>query len=59
MIQDGRRLSFRELDHRSNRLANGLLGLGLRPGDRVAAVLPNIPEYIEVCFGLAKAGLPG
>ena len=38
-------------------LANGLLALGLRRPDRVAVLLRNCAEYMEVDFGLAKAGL--
>jgi long-chain acyl-CoA synthetase len=35
------RWSWRELDRDADRLAGNLLGLGLRPGDRVASLLPN------------------
>jgi non-ribosomal peptide synthetase component E (peptide arylation enzyme) len=35
------RLTFAELEERVNRLANGLLALGLRKGDKLALVLPN------------------
>lgn len=50
-------MTFGELECRSNRLANALLGVGLEPGDHVGVVLANVPEYIEIGFGLAKAGL--
>lgn len=46
-----------EVNARANRLANGLLALGLRRPDRVAVLLRNCAEYMEVDFGLAKAGL--
>jgi long-chain acyl-CoA synthetase len=49
--------SFRELDVRCNRLANALVGLGLKKGDRVATFLDNSIRCIEVDFALAKAGL--
>ncbi len=39
-----------------NRLACGLLHLGVRPGDHVAAWLPNLPEYAVLEFALAKLG---
>ena len=51
------RLSFAELNRRTNRLANGLLGLGLRPGDRVAVFLGNCAEYIEIYLAMAKSRL--
>ncbi len=54
---EGRHLTFREVDARINQLANGLLALGLKRGDRVAALLDNSPRAIEVRFALIKAGL--
>ena len=50
------RISFAELDRRSNRLANGLLRLGQRPGDRVALYLPNSIELVVAMAALAKSG---
>ncbi|MFP1681114.1 acyl-CoA synthetase [Alloalcanivorax sp. C16-1] len=52
-----RRLSYRQLEERSNRLANGLLGLGLEPGDRVALYSLNRVELVEAEVALYKAGL--
>ncbi|OLS40726.1 long-chain fatty acid--CoA ligase [Bacillus sp. MRMR6] len=57
LIMEDRTFSFLELDERSNRLANALLGIGLKPGDRVAVLFSNQPESVEVYFALAKAGL--
>lgn len=42
---------------RACRLGNALLGLGCHPGDRVAVLLPNCAQYLEVELGLALAGL--
>jgi long-chain acyl-CoA synthetase len=53
----GQNTIFREVDERVNRLANALIGLGLRRGDRVAALLANSPRAIETRFALLKAGL--
>jgi fatty-acyl-CoA synthase len=55
--QDGRRLTLAQLREFSSRLANALLGLGLEPGDRVAYVATNHPEYFILEFALLKAGL--
>jgi acyl-CoA synthetase (AMP-forming)/AMP-acid ligase II len=49
--------SFAALDERSNRLANALLGLGLRKGDRVAFQMSNRPAIVELEVALYKAGL--
>lgn len=50
-------MTFREINERINRLANGLIDLGLKRGDRVAALLYNSPRAIETRFALMKAGL--
>ncbi len=52
-----RRLTIGDLAETSNRLANAFLGLGLRPGDRVAYVAQNQIEYVVLEFALLKAGL--
>lgn len=52
-----RSLSYAQLDERSNRLANALIGLGLVRGDRVGIYLPNRPEIVEVELACYKAGL--
>lgn len=51
------RWSYAELLERAERIAGGLLALGLRPGDRVVVQLPNIPEFLSVVFGLFRARL--
>lgn len=52
----GRRITFRELDELSDRLARGLNGLGIEPGRRlVLMVRPGI-EFIALTFALFKAG---
>ena len=49
--------TYSELNIRTNKLANGLLNLGLRKGDRVAVMLYNCAEFVEVYCAFAKAGL--
>ncbi len=51
---EGRTISYRELDRESDRVANGLAEAGVRPGDRVAALLLNTPEFPLLWFALAK-----
>ena len=48
--------TFGELDGRADRVASGLLAAGLRPGDRVLALLPSGPELIELLLGCARSG---
>jgi long-chain acyl-CoA synthetase len=56
LIIDGRRLSFRQLDSLSNRVANGLVSSGVQPGDRVSLFGPNSWEWLVSYYGIAKAG---
>ena len=51
------RMTFRELNQTSNRLAHGILALGIRKGDRVGMFLHNHCEFIEIDFALSKAGI--
>jgi crotonobetaine/carnitine-CoA ligase len=53
----GEALTFGALDAMVNRMANGLLARGLKPGDRVALMLPSHPDHIVAIFALAKVGL--
>ena len=49
--------SFFELSMASNRLANVLLRLGLKKGERVLVILQSIPAWYEVLFGMFKLGV--
>jgi fatty-acyl-CoA synthase len=52
-----RALTYAQWDERASRLANALLGLGLRHGDRVALLAYNAVEWLEIYVALARAGL--
>ena len=52
-----RALTFADWDDRATRLANGLLGLGLKKGDRVVLLAYNCVEWMEIYVALARAGL--
>ncbi len=52
----GQKISYRELDLLSNRFAHALQGLGVQAGDRVAIVLPNVPQCVIAFYGTLKAG---
>ncbi|MDM0083031.1 AMP-binding protein [Variovorax sp. J31P179] len=52
-----RSLTYAELEQRSNRLANALLGAGLKRGDRVGIYLPNCVEIVEIELACYKAAL--
>jgi acyl-CoA synthetase (AMP-forming)/AMP-acid ligase II len=52
-----RAMTFGQWDERARRLANALLGLGLRKGDRIAILAYNCVEWMEIYAGTANAGL--
>ncbi len=59
VIFGGRSQTYRELDEYTDRFARALLNRGLRPGDRIALLLPNGLDMVHAYFGVAKAGLVG
>ncbi len=54
---EDRQISFRQLDHASDRLADHLRKLNLDPSTRTAILFENGIEYVVIFFGLLKAGL--
>jgi len=56
-VIDGESISYLELNRRVNKLANALLSLGLKKGDRVGLLFHNSYGYLESNLALYKAGL--
>ena len=56
LLFQGSTVSYSELEHLSHAFANVLIDLGVKPGDRVALVVPNTPQLILSIFGTWKAG---
>lgn len=54
---DGRRVSYGELDERTDALAAAFARRGLAAGDRVVLWLHNCPEFVETLFACWKSGL--
>jgi crotonobetaine/carnitine-CoA ligase len=50
-------VSYRQLEARSNAIANGLTALGLVKGDRLVLMLPNSVEFVLATIGAAKIGV--
>lgn len=57
IIFQDQRLTFRELNARSNKLGNALLSLGLKTGQKVAVLMNNGLELVESLSGIPKIGL--
>jgi long-chain acyl-CoA synthetase len=57
VVDADKEFTYREINERTNRLANGLLRLGLKKGDKAAFMADNCHAYAEAYFAFAKAGL--
>ncbi|MFN3448845.1 MAG: AMP-binding protein [Roseococcus sp.] len=53
----GEVLGFGELDARVNKAAHGLIALGLQPGEGIALLLENTPEFLVLSYAAKRAGL--
>lgn len=49
--------TYADLDRAADRMAHGLLKLGIRSGDRVVIQLPNTPAFLPLLFGVLRAGI--
>jgi long-chain acyl-CoA synthetase len=49
-------LTYRQLDQSVTQMAVGLQGLGVKPGDRVAIMMPNCPQFVISFYGILRAG---
>jgi non-ribosomal peptide synthetase component E (peptide arylation enzyme) len=56
-VTPAKRWTYRELLHRADNVAAGLLDLGLRPGDAVLLQITNTAHAISACYGILRAGL--
>lgn len=49
-------ISYKELDEYSDALASGLVDMGIKKGDRVALIMPNIAAFAITYYAVLKAG---
>jgi fatty-acyl-CoA synthase len=56
VLTDGLTLSYADVAAASHRLAGGLVALGVEPGDHVAMLMANHPEFITLKFAISRAG---
>jgi long-chain acyl-CoA synthetase len=52
----GRCVTYAELDRASAQVARRLRAEGVRPGDRVALMIPNVPEFAAAYYGILRVG---
>lgn len=56
ILSNDHRISYREFDERSSRIANRLSQMGIKKGDKVAILLDNSVDFLYIWFGIAKLG---
>ncbi len=56
VVYEDKRLTYRQLNERVNKLANGLLGIGLQKGDFISIISSNRLEWAEIFCALPKMG---
>jgi acyl-CoA synthetase (AMP-forming)/AMP-acid ligase II len=57
LVEGDRVVTFEDFDALTDRLGNALLGIGLKPGDRVGVLMPNGVDCLAAYYALAKSGL--
>ncbi|MEA3238956.1 MAG: long-chain-fatty-acid--CoA ligase, partial [Candidatus Bipolaricaulota bacterium] len=56
IANDGKRITYKELDARVDHVARGLIELGVAKGDKVGLWMPNVAEWIVAYFAVARIG---
>jgi long-chain acyl-CoA synthetase len=59
LLFQGTSISFRKLDDMVSRFASALTALGVKPGDKVALLLPNLVQMVVGTYGILRAGAVG
>jgi long-chain acyl-CoA synthetase len=56
IILDDFKMTYKQLDEAANQVANALRTSGVKAGERVGMMLPNVPHFPMIYFGILKAG---
>jgi len=59
LLFQGTTVTFKELDEMVSRFAAALKALGVKPGDKVALLLPNLVQTVVATYGSFRAGASG
>ncbi|MBT3368018.1 MAG: long-chain-fatty-acid--CoA ligase [Nitrospina sp.] len=57
VVDSPKEFTWKEVNDRTNRIANALISMGCRKGERIALLSYNSSEYVEITFACAKLGL--
>jgi long-chain acyl-CoA synthetase len=52
----GNEITYSEFNDRSNRIATGLMALGVKPGEHIGLLAPNSADWLIFYFGVLKVG---
>ena len=56
LIAENQRITYRQLHSAVHAVAQSLKNLGMEKGDKVALMLPNIPEFVYCYFAIVQSG---
>jgi len=56
LLHEGLKVTYNEMNENANKIANSLINLGIKKGDKVCIVMANSIEFLYVWFALAKIG---
>lgn len=56
LIFMGKKIKYSELDRLAHRFANALRKIGIKQGERISILLPNIPQIVIAYYGIWRAG---
>ena len=52
----GKKIAYRELEASVNRFAKALTAIGVKPGDKVSMLLPNMPQFVIANYAVLRIG---
>jgi len=59
LLHQDRKITYREMNENVNRVANSLINLGVKKGDKVCMIMANSVEFLNTWYALAKIGAVG
>ncbi len=57
LVYQDRSISYAEMDRNANKVANYLLNIGGSPGQGIATLMNNSPQFLDIFFGIQKIGM--
>lgn len=57
VVFEDKRITYRELNQRANKLAHAMLKEGFKRGDKISLLMHNCSEFLEIYNGLARIGV--